>query len=277
MAVKPITNNQTVNKSTINRAKQRSFRNAAGNTRQGVVPGKDFSKGFAITLRDIDETVLGHMKNVMNFKVKEANEMVKVPVLYGNEERWKAIKKNGVLRDKNGTVTLPVIVVRRTDVSFDDNIPMSFDHDLKGQFIKVVRTNKWSKTNYYDRFSIQTGKNPAQERITTGMPDHVNCTYSIAITTGYMDQMNQINEIFLEHIGMTWGESDKYKFRSSIQGGIADATEMTADSERIVKSTLSIIISAYVMPWFANTIFGNTPEIGKQLTPNRVVFVSEIS
>ena len=56
MAVKPITNNQTVNKETINRASQISTRNSKfnqGNDRQTVNPGKDFTKGFTITLKDI--------------------------------------------------------------------------------------------------------------------------------------------------------------------------------------------------------------------------------
>ena len=71
MAVKPITNKQTINTSAINRATQRSFRNdKVGNAKQGIVPGKDFTKGFSVTLRDIDESVVGHMKNVMKFTAK---------------------------------------------------------------------------------------------------------------------------------------------------------------------------------------------------------------
>ncbi len=277
MAVKPITNKQAVNTSAINRATQRSFRNdKVGNVKQGVVPGKDFTKGFSVTLRDIDESVVGHMKNVMKFTAKGAGEVIKVPVLYGNEERWKSFRKNGVLRDKNGSVILPVIMVKRTSVSYDDRLPMSFDHDLQAKYVKVARTNKWSKRNYYDRFSIQHSANPVQERIITGMPDHVTCDYEIAIATSYMDQMNQINEVFLEHLGTEWGESDKYKFPSSLEGSISDATEMTTGGERIIKNTLTVKISAYVLPWFADNIFGNTPEMQKELTPGKVVFGMEV-
>ena len=38
-------------------------------------------------------------------KVKEANETVDVTVMYGNEERWKSVRKRGTMRDKNGAVT----------------------------------------------------------------------------------------------------------------------------------------------------------------------------
>ena len=30
-----------------------------------------------------------HIKNIMKPVVKESNEIIKVPVLWGNEERWK--------------------------------------------------------------------------------------------------------------------------------------------------------------------------------------------
>ena len=42
------------------------------------------------------------MLNIMKPTVKESNEIIKVPVLYGNEERWKSIRGRGTLRDGNG-------------------------------------------------------------------------------------------------------------------------------------------------------------------------------
>ena len=123
MAVKPITNKNVVSKENINRGKQTSTRSLKprGNERQSIVPGKDFSKGYAITLKDIDTAMINHIKNVMRPTVKEANELIKVPVLYGNEERWKAVRKRGVLRDKQGSIILPLIVLKRTDTSFNDS------------------------------------------------------------------------------------------------------------------------------------------------------------
>ena len=274
MAVNKITNNQTINKERINRAEQVSMKNTKvrGNAEQTVLPGKDFTKGFAVTLKDIDTSVMSHIKNVMKPRIKEANEIVKVPVFYGNEERWKAVRSRGVLRDKNGSLILPLIMFRRTDVSFDDSMPMSFDHDAKGQFIKVVRSNKWSPQNQYDRFSVQQGIQPTRELMFTGMPDHVVCTYSVVMMTNYIEQMNILSDLFLEHIGTYFGDSTEHKFLSSMDGGISDASEMTADGERLIKSEFSLSIKAYVIPEFTNTIFGTAPEITKEITPSRVTF-----
>ena len=252
MAVNKITNKQTLNKETVNRAQQVSTKNnkVRGNAEQSINPGKDFTKNFSITLKDIDTSVMTHIKNVMKPKIKEANETVKVPVLYGNEERWKNFRKRGVLRDKNNALILPLIMFKRTDVSFDDAIPMSFDHDVRGEFIKVTRGNKWSKDNQYDRFSV-------------------------VMITNFIEQMNVLNDLFLEHIGTYFGDSEQYKFLSSLDGSLSDATEMNQDGERIIKTEFGISIKAYVIPEFTSNVFGTTNELTKGLTPSRVSFGME--
>ncbi len=88
MAIKPITNKQVVSSQNINRGKQTSTRNTtnrSGNASRSYVPGLDISKGYSVTLKDIDTAILSHVKEVMRPQIKEANEVIKVPVIYGNE------------------------------------------------------------------------------------------------------------------------------------------------------------------------------------------------
>ena len=164
---------------------------------------------------------------------------------------------------------------RRTDVSFDDNMPMSFDHDVKGKFIKVVRSNKWSSDNQYDRFSVQRGVKPVQELLFTGMPDHVVCNYSVVMMTNFIEQMNILNDLFLEHIGTYFGDSEQHKFLSMLDGSLSDASEMNQDGERLIKTEFGLSIKAYVIPEFTSNIFGTNSEITKEITPSRVTFTQE--
>ena len=273
MAVKPVTNNQSVNSQTVNRGKQKSFRNTdVGNRRVSVSPGRNYGKGFSITLKDIDSSFMNHIKNVMKPTVGEANELLKVPVLYGNEERWKSVRANGVLRDRNNSLILPVIVVKRMDVAFNTEMPLSFDHDVRGEHIRVTRSSKWSAKNRYDRFTVLQGEQPVVEAITTGMPDFVICNYSVVAMTAYMEQMNTISELFLEHLETYFGGTTDYKFLSSMDGGITDATEMDAEGERIVKTELNVSIKAYVLPEFTSNVLGTTAEMNKVLSPRKTVF-----
>ena len=279
MAVKQITNTHALNKSSVNRANQTSMKNTTGkigNRSRSVVPGKDFTKNYSVTLKDIDTTVMNHIKNVISPTIEEAGEIIKVPALYANEERWKSVRKNGVLRDRKGSIMLPVITIRRTEVAFSDAIPMSFDNDLKGEFISVTRAKKWSKKNRYDRFSVLTGETPTYDTIVSGMPDHVNCTYSIILFANYMEQVNYLSELFLEHLGTYFGDSEDYKFLSDASGGISSAVEMDSAGERFVKNELSMNIKAYVIPEASSNIYGKTMELSKNITgPRKVVFGTE--
>ena len=278
MAIKPITNTNTVNESTINRAKQTSIRSEKGNARVVIKKpgGRDAGEGWAIGLKDIDTAIMGHIRNIMKPVVRESNEIIKVPVMYGNEERWKSIRNRGVLRDKNGIIILPVMVVKRTSLTMDPDMPVSFDNDVRGEFIKVVRASNWSKNNRYDRFSVLTGQRPVQESIITGQPDFVVCNYNIVMMTAYMEQMNDLNAIWIEHLETYFGDSTSYRFLSSLSGDISNEVEMESDGERLIKNSLDMTIKAYMIPEFTDKVFGKTGEMIRAYTNKKVSFSEKI-
>jgi len=278
VAIKPITNTNTVNESTINRAKQTSIRSEKGNARVVIKKpgGRDAGEGWAIGLKDIDTAIMGHVRNIMKPVVRESNEIIKVPVMYGNEERWKSIRNRGVLRDKNGIIILPVMVIKRTSLSMNPDMPVSFDNDVRGEFIKVIRASNWSKNNRYDRFSVLTGQRPVQESIITGQPDFVVCNYNIVMMTAYMEQMNDLNAIWIEHLETYFGDQTSYRFLSSMPGDISNEVEMESDGERLIKNTFDMTIKAYMIPEFTDKVFGKTGEMIRAYTNKKVSFSEKI-
>ena len=274
MGVKPITNKQLVDKSTIRRDEQRSFRDMSlrGNREQTFTPGMNFDKNFAVTLKDVDTSVMNYIKDVIRPSIREANETIKVPVMYGNEERWNNVRRRGVLRDRNNTIILPVIVLKRTSVEKNTELSQGFEHDVQRKYAEVMRKPQWSKGNRYDRFSVQTNKKPTYESLVTTMPNFVNVTYEFVLLTSYMEQMNFLIEEFVEHNNNYWGDGTDYKFLSTLES-ISDASEMTTDSERIIKSTFSVVTKAYLLPEYTNSVITNKiSQIQKKITPTRVVF-----
>ena len=279
MAIKPITNTNAPNESTINRAEQTSIRSEKGNSKVVIKKGtgRNAGKGLSIGLTDIDTTVIRHMNNVMKPVVRESNEIIKVPVMYGNEERWKSIRNRGVLRDKNNTIILPVIVIKRTGVAMNDQMPLSFDNDVKGKYISVVRSsNGWSKNNRYDRFSVLTGQKPVEEFIKTGMPDFVVCTYNIVMMTAFMEQMNDLNTIMVEHLETYWGDSTSYRFLTALEGDISNEVQMESQGERLIRNELTITIKGYMIPEFTDNVFGKTAEMGRAYIPKKVSFTEKL-
>jgi len=274
MAVNRITNKQTLNRELVNRGTQLSTKDnkVRGNAEQSINPGKDFTKNFSVTLKDIDTSVMTHIKDVMKPRIKEANEVIKVPVYYGNEERWKAVRKRGVLRDKNNSLILPLIMLRRTEVARNDLSGQGFPHDVKNKFVDVVRNNKWGKENQYDRFSVQQGVQPVFENIVTGMPNYSDITYEFVLWTNFIEQMNPLVESFLDQSHTYWGNTTDNKFICTIDS-VSDASEMNQDGERFIKSTFTVTSKAYLLPEYLNSVVTNkVSNMQKFTTVSKVSF-----
>ena len=279
MAIKPVTNTNATYESTVNREAQTSIRSEKGNAKVVIKKpgGQNAGKGFHIGLKEIDTAVIKHIRNIMKPKVKEQNEVISVPVLYGNEERWKSIKDRGTLRDKNGVIILPMMVIKRTSLAMNPDLPFSFDNDVQGKYISVVRSSSgWSKNNRYDRFSVLTGQKPVQEYVKTGMPDFVVCTYSIVMMTSFIEQMNDLNNLWVEHLETYFGDQTSHRFLSSLSGDISNEIEMESQGERMVRNELTIEIKGYMIPEFTDNVFGKTAELGRAYKPKKVSFSEKL-
>ena len=275
MAVKPITDRSLVDKNTVNRETQTTQRGVSarggGNKSQTIIPGIDLSKQYSITLKDIDTSMFSFVKDVIRPTVQEANEKVKVTVMYGNEERWVAARNRGVLRDKNGSLILPLIMLKRTTVEKSDVIP-GYEQDIQRKYTEIVRNTGWSKDNRYSRFSVQTGNKPVYENLVTTVPNFVNITYEFILWTNFIEQMNPLVETMMEHNNTYWGSYHNYKFISTLDS-ISDASELTQNNERFIKSTFTVTTKAYLLPQETNSvIMGKMNQVQKRLSPAKVSF-----
>jgi|TARA_R100001015_G_C4611764_1_gene167195 hypothetical protein len=263
MAIKPITNKQIVSKESVNRANQVSTKDISAkpnirseNAAVSYSPGSDFTKNYAVTLKDIDTSVMGFVKEIIRPTIKENNEVFKVPILYANQERWVSARKQGVLRDKNGALILPLIMMKRTEVAKSMELPVGMEHDLKREDNNYVVGTTWSKTNRYDRFAVQQGKKPITEFLVTTVPNYVNITYEFMLWSNFIEQMNTLTENFMEFNNQYWGTGEEKKFYSLVES-IADNTEMDQAGQRFIKSSFSVTTKAYLLPEDYNSIVTN--------------------
>ena len=279
MAVKPITNPNPISPDNVDRSKQVSrkgdtIRNT--NEQTSFVPGVDYTKDYQIVLQDLDKSVMSHVKNVMKPQIVSNGSLVNVPLLYGNQERWANIQTNGVIRDENGVLQLPLMMFRRSSVDFNESLP-SWKHDVTGEFVSVVRSSKWSKDNQYTQFAVQQGVKPVEENIVTTVPQYVNTNYDFIVQTHYIEQMNGVIEAFVAQSNTYWGDNTSYRFMTTIDGGLADATEMEVAGERIIKSTFSVQLKGYLLPQTISNIVQNKKFTSKkQITPSRITFSEKI-
>jgi len=116
------------------------------------------------------------------------------------------------------------------------------------------------------------GNKPVYENLVTTIPNFVNITYEFILWTNFIEQMNPLVETFVEHNNTYWGSYHNYKFISNLDS-ISDASELTQDSERFIKSTFTVTTKAYLLPQETNSvIMGKMNQVQKRISPSKVSF-----
>jgi len=233
--------------------------------------GTDETKNLSIGLMDIDGAIMFYFNNVIKPVVQENDESVKVPIMYSNPERWNTIQKNGYLLDNKKQLILPLIVFKRTSIEKDDT--MSVDKlDPKDPKLFYTFQKQYTKENRYDNFAVQQGLNKSRELYTVAVPDYVSVTYEFVVWTSYTEQMNKIIEKIIFSEGSYWGEDGKFKFRTTVDS-YTDASEMSVNSERIIKTNFTVTLKGYLIP----EEFNNVVTTQKHLTPKRILMGDDVS
>jgi len=229
----------------------------------------DDIKNPSVTLMDMDSAITFYFENVIQPSVKDNGENVKVPIMYASPERWKAIQRDGFMRDKKRQTITPVIAYRRTSVEKDETLPQD-KLDANNPNLFYTFEKKFSQENRYDNFSTQIGNVPQKEYYNVTFPDYVTLSYDFIIWTSYIEQMNKIVERVVYSDGAYWGDPDKMRFRSSVDT-FTDATEIS-DVERLVRTNFSVTMRGYLLP---EGNFDHRSTTQKFLTPKRVIFGTE--
>jgi len=241
-------------KATINRATQ-------------VRRDQDKDKNFTISLMDIDTAIFEYLDQVINLTVEDNGENVKVPIMYGSPERWKAIQNDGVLRDNQGKLQLPAIMYKRNTVAKNENLA-TFNRHLNLQVLK-----KFDEKNKYDKFSLLTKSSaPVAQVLNVTMPDHVTLTYEFMLWTEYVEQMNLLIERINWAAEEYWGDPKRFKFRVYIND-YSNTTEVNSGKDRMVRTTFNMTVQAYLL---AESFENKTPTTTKTLTNRKVIVTSEI-
>ena len=230
---------------------------------------KDDVKNPSVTLMDMDGAIIHYFENVIKPSVEDNGENVKVPIMYASPERWKAIQRDGFMKDKKRQTITPVIAYRRTSIEKDESLPIDkLDANNPHHFYTFEK--KFSNVNKYDNFSTQIGLLPQREYYNVTMPDYVTLSYDFIVWTSYIEQMNKIVERVVYSDGAYWGDPDKMRFRTHIDS-FTDATEVN-DVERLVRTNFTVTMRGYLLP---EGNFDHRSTTQKFLTPKKVIFGTE--
>ncbi len=219
----------------------------------------------SVTLFDIDYAMMTYLEDTVLPTLKDGNGIaLKIPVIYGNSERWNGARRQGVYRDAKGKLQLPIMMIRRTSIAKDEAMPMLNRH------VSYAAVTKYSKDNRYDRFTaLGASVKPKLEVYRITMPDYVEVNYDCMVWTSFTEQLNEV----IEHLNFTssyWGDKDRYKFRTSVSD-FNVINEVGEGTERINRVEFSLNVKAYLLP----EKFDGQNTTKKSMSIKRVVVATE--
>lgn len=222
-------------------------------------------KDISIALYDVDYAVKWHIENIIKPTVVEENSIITVPIIFAAGEKWSAVQRHGYLRDNQGKLLTPLIMIKRNSVTKREDI-----QDLKvleTSEARITFEKKYSAANRYDRFNL-TNKVPNKEYYSMDVPKFVQIEYELLVWTNNSIQLNEVVEQLIWFDGKAFG--DAHKFITHIDPPSFEAINNTGD-DRLVRATMSMRTKAHIL----NTHGPNAPSLYKINPVNKLVMGSE--
>jgi len=230
----------------------------------------DKIKDISIGLLDIDEAIQYYFDNTIQPSVIQNGVRIKVPVIYGDAEKWKLIQNDGFYRDHNGKIMAPIIMYKRTSVEKNRTLGNKLDGN-EAHLFNVFET-RYNKKNFYNKFDILTNTIPAKQYYVSVVPDYVTVTYECVLFTNFVEQNNKLIEAIEFASDAYWGNFKKFHFRTKIDT-FTVANLIEQDGDRVAKTNFTISLNGYLI---ADSINAKAAATNMFYSPSQVVFGVEV-
>lgn len=219
--------------------------NILSNRGNDVSVRNDTVKDINIDLIDLSTAIKDYIVNTIKPRVYENGTLIPVPVQFVSPERWVAVQREGFLRDKEGRVLLPMIVIKRDSVVRN----RALGNKLDGNKVNLYQsfTTQFSKKNVYDNFAVLTKRIPVKEFHIVPIPDYVIVTFNVSILTNAQDQADDLIQVFNFVADSYWGQPDRFRFKVNIES-FTDTVEYSQGEDRSIRSNFNIVMNGYLLP-----------------------------
>ena len=225
-------------------------------------------KDISIALYDVDYAILWHIEQVITPTVVDisSGSPIKVPIFFSNSELWASVQRNGFVRDNQGKILTPVLMINRTAVTKRDDLKDL--RVLESSDNRILMKRGYSAGNSYDRFGLSNApKRP--EYYSIDVPKYVQVEYELLLWADTVAQMNEIVEQLMWFDGKAFG--DTYKFITNIDAPSFDISTNSGE-DRTVRATLPMTTKAYIL----NTHGANAPSMYRVNPISKIVVGAEI-
>lgn len=199
------------------------------------------------TVYDIDFAIKWFIENEIQPQVEANGELINVPVIFANGEKWDNVRRLGYLRDEKGMLQSPIIVLKRNSLTERDQLKkLDVNRPVSGN--QLIYKQKYNKRNRYedDLFPIPINDPiQAQELYTINVPEYVDIEYDMMIWTDFTTQMNGLVEQIMPYGTFAWG-NEFNKYRTFIRQ-MSFETINTVGEDRLVRCTVPLTVNGTLM------------------------------
>ena len=203
----------------------------------------DSIKTPSCTIYDVDYAIISYIRDVIKPTVTEDGNVIDIPIMYANGEKWAQVQARGFMRDQKGKLMAPLMILKRNSIAERDTLKkLDVERNPSGN-AQTLR-NRFTQANRYDRFGVLNNAKPTQEFYITSIPEFVDVTYELLIWTPYIEDMNKVIEAIMPTGGFAWGTT--WKFNTYIDD-YSFETMNNVSEDRIVRATLPLRTKATLL------------------------------
>ena len=199
------------------------------------------------TVYDIDYAIKWFIENEIQPQVEHNGEIIPIPVIYANGEKWDSVRRLGYARDEKGKLQSPLIILKRNTLQERDQLKkLDINNPIPGN--QITYKQKYNKRHRYsdDIFPVPTPDTAtSSELYAINIPEYVDVEYDMLIWTDFTTQINNVIEQIMPYGTFAWG-NEFNKYRTFIRS-ISFETVNTTGEDRLVRATIPLTVNGTLM------------------------------
>lgn len=194
------------------------------------------------TVYDIDYAIKWYIENEIQPQITANKNLIDVPVIFSNGEKWDNVRRLGYLRDEKGMLQSPLIMLKRNSMQERDNT-RTLDVNRPQAGNHIIYRSKYNNRNRYEDelFPIPTNEPQQSKKIyVVDVPKYVNIEYDMMLWCDFTTQMNDLVDQIMPYGRFAWGnESNKF---ATAMGSVSFETVNTVGEDRLVRATIPLTV-----------------------------------
>jgi len=202
----------------------------------------DVIRGAQRTVYDIDYAIKSYIENEIEPQITSNENLINVPVIFSNGEKWDNVRRLGYIRDEKGKLQSPLIMIKRSSLQERDN-KKGLDVNRTLSDNRIIYKSRYNEKNRYqdELFPIPTNPPANSSKIyVVDIPKYVNIEYEMMLWCDFTTQMNELVDQILPYSRFAWGnESNRYE---TMIGNVSFETVNTTGEDRLVRATIPLTV-----------------------------------